>query len=108
MLPLILPAIGWQAVALHAFLLKVARGQQATARDLFAVGDILMPAIGSICVAALAVLAGSLLCIVPGVILFLMFFARSEHRDRSTRRGDRFVTPVDGRPPRETRSRSSS
>jgi phage FluMu protein Com len=71
-LPLLLPAIWWQVVALHAFLLKVARGQRATAGDLFAVGDFLIPAFGSTCLAALAVFAGSLLCIVPGVILFLM------------------------------------
>ena len=63
----------WINVGQVIFFLKVARGQEAAIGDLFSGAPYLWRAVGAGLLFALVVMVGSLLCIVPGVILGLMF-----------------------------------
>ncbi len=70
---LIIPAAWWQFVVVELMLLKIARGEPVTMGDLLAANRFLLPALGATLLASIAMMAGLCLCIVPGVILMLMF-----------------------------------
>lgn len=63
----------WMALGIHAFMLKLARGEEALARDLFGETSLLVPALLATVLVGAAVMFGFMLLIVPGVILSLMF-----------------------------------
>lgn len=63
----------WMALGIHAFMLKLARGEEASARDLFGETSLLVPALLATVLVGAAVMFGFMLLIVPGVILSLMF-----------------------------------
>ena len=54
--------------------LKVARGMPATVGDLFSGGPRFLPVLGASILAGIALLAGMMLCIVPGVLLAIWFW----------------------------------
>lgn len=68
-----MPAFWWQTVAVEFMLLKIARGEPVAMGDLLAANRFLLPGIGAALVAGIATMAGLCLCIVPGVIVLLMF-----------------------------------
>jgi hypothetical protein len=55
-------------------ILKMLRGQQASFSDLFSGGPRFWPALGIGILSSLLFAAGTLLCIIPGIILMLMFW----------------------------------
>jgi phage FluMu protein Com len=63
----------WMALGIHAFMLKVARGEEVSARDLLGETSLLVPALLATVLVGGAVMLGFGLLIVPGVILSLMF-----------------------------------
>ena len=63
----------WMALGIHAFMLKVARGEEVSARDLLGETALLVPALLATVLVGGAVMLGFGLLIVPGVILSLMF-----------------------------------
>ena len=63
----------WMALGIHAFMLKLARGEEASVRDLLGETSLLVPALLATVLVGAAVMFGFMLLIVPGVILSLMF-----------------------------------
>ena len=63
----------WMALGIHAFMLKVARGEEVAARDLFGETSQLVPALLATILVGAAAMVGFMLLIVPGIILSLMF-----------------------------------
>ena len=63
----------WLGIGLMIYTLKVTRGQPATVGDLFSGGPYLWRVFGAQIVIGLATFVGTLLCVVPGVILGLMW-----------------------------------
>jgi phage FluMu protein Com len=66
-------ACAWLHAGFFAWLLKVARGQPNTFGDIFSGGPYMLPLLGAGLLSGLATMLGYLLCIVPGVILALVF-----------------------------------
>ena len=60
-------------MGLMRIFLKVARGQDFSVGEMFAGGPLLLPFLGASILVGLAVVAGFICCIVPGVIVALMF-----------------------------------
>jgi uncharacterized membrane protein len=54
--------------------LKLARGQHASFGDLFNGGGRFLPVLGSSIIAGIALTVGVMLCIIPGIIMALMFW----------------------------------
>lgn len=63
----------WINIGMTLFMLKIARGQHAEVGDLFRGGPYFWRALLCTIVMGLAIFAGMLLCIVPGVIVALMY-----------------------------------
>jgi phage FluMu protein Com len=70
-------AVAWlcmlMTLGLHAFMLKIARGEPTTVRDLFVETSLVIPALLATLLVALAATIGFALLIVPGIIVGLMF-----------------------------------
>ncbi len=64
----------WLNIGLHQFALRIVRGQSAEVGDLFEGGRYFWRALLCLIVTGLAVLAGTLLCIVPGIIVALIYW----------------------------------
>ena len=62
------------AIGQTQIILKLLRGQHAEFGDLFGGGSLYLRTLGAVIVAGLAVLAGFLLLIIPGIILSLLFW----------------------------------
>jgi uncharacterized membrane protein len=62
----------WLTLGLHAYLLRVARGEQATAADFFGQGPQVIPGMLAMLCVTVAVAIGTCMLVVPGVILGLM------------------------------------
>jgi uncharacterized membrane protein len=71
-----IPAVMVLAIAMHLGLLriflKIARGQQARLGELFVMDPQFLPFLGVSLLVGLIVSAGTMLCVVPGVIFFLI------------------------------------
>jgi phage FluMu protein Com len=63
----------WLMLGELIFLLKIARGEPAAFADVFSGGRFLLPAIGLGFLVGLMYLIGFLLCIIPGLIVLIMF-----------------------------------
>lgn len=63
----------WIGIGVNLLLLKVARGEEAGFADLFSGGHYFFRTLGSSIVFGVMVMVGLVLCIVPGVLLALMF-----------------------------------
>jgi len=63
----------WVNLGQGLYFLKIARGQPAEVTDLFTGGPYYLRALGAIILVAIMVLVGCFLCIVPGIIVALMF-----------------------------------
>ncbi len=63
----------WIGIGQSLFFLKVARGQEANLSDLFSGGPYLATTLGASILFALIVVAGMILCYIPGIIFALMF-----------------------------------
>ena len=63
----------WISLGHMQFLLKVIRGQRAEVSDLFRGGDYFVRAMLCLIIFGLAVFAGTLLCVIPGIIVALMY-----------------------------------
>jgi len=74
MFPLLMLLVIWIQVGMTIFYLKLARGQPAEVRDIFSGGPYLLPYLGVSILLGLMVTAGMLACVVPGVLLALMFY----------------------------------
>lgn len=61
--------VGWMKM-----LLKLARGQRADFADLFSGGDLFLPALGTAALFGLATGIGYVLCIIPGIIVLLLWW----------------------------------
>lgn len=70
---LLLPVTAWLVAGQTLLFLKVARGQPASVGDIFRGGPWTLNMMGAGFLFLIAVYAGTMLCIVPGVILALMF-----------------------------------
>ena len=64
----------WIGIGQALFFLKIARGQQAEIGDVFAGGPYFLRILGASTLFGLMIMAGTFLCIVPGIILALMFW----------------------------------
>jgi uncharacterized membrane protein/DNA-directed RNA polymerase subunit RPC12/RpoP len=62
----------WLGIGLALYFLRIARGQRAELSELFAGGPYFLRTLGATILVILAVLAGWILCIVPGIIFSLM------------------------------------
>jgi phage FluMu protein Com len=63
----------WLSLGLWIYMLKTARGEKADVADLFSGGRLIVPAIGISLIVLAAVIVGSILLIVPGIIISLMW-----------------------------------
>jgi uncharacterized membrane protein len=61
------------SLGIFRYMLKTARGENATVADLFSGGPLFLSAIGITILSGLAFLAGFVLFIIPGIIVALMF-----------------------------------
>ena len=64
----------WLSIGMYQFALKIVRGQSAGVGDLFGGGRFFWRALLCTLVFGLAYIVGFLLCIVPGIIVFLMYW----------------------------------
>ncbi|MGD0901188.1 MAG: hypothetical protein ABR915_25445 [Thermoguttaceae bacterium] len=63
----------WLMIGLKRFMLKIARGERAEIGDLFTGGPYFLRVLGAGILFGLMFIVGYILCIVPGIILALMF-----------------------------------
>ncbi len=70
---LMVPAIWWWTVVVELMLLKIARGEEVAMDDLLAGNSFVLPGFVAALLAGIATMIGLGLCIVPGVIVSLMF-----------------------------------
>lgn len=63
----------WIIAGQIIYFLKIARGQQATAQDLFTGGPYFINLLVAAILVGLMTMVGFVACVVPGIILFLMF-----------------------------------
>ncbi len=63
----------WLSLGFFVFLLKIARGENASFDVLFSGGRYLLPALGAFVIMYLSIIVGLILLIVPGIIIALMF-----------------------------------
>ena len=62
----------WLMLGMQRMMLRVARGQNARVSDMWGIGYALLPSIGAMLLTQIAIFAGLLLCIVPGIIVGIM------------------------------------
>jgi len=66
-------ALVWLSIGLAIFALKLVRGQPAGVADLFAGGPYLLRVVVAGLLISLIVMAGTFLCVIPGIIFSLMY-----------------------------------